>query len=146
MYRIKEGAFLGPAVPCMATMGVNTHAINIGSHEVTTFDIGGSEKLRCIWRHYYPEVDAVVFVVDAADREGIAQAKEWLHAMMRDMRQPVKTAQGWQTSIASMLLVLANKQDLPGAMGVEVRGRWRRQEGWGGGEREVEETGAMGWR
>merc|ERR1711953_120031 len=83
----------------------------------TMFDVGGQDKIRPLWRHYYKDTDAVIFVVDSNDRERIDNesgmyesmtASEELHSMLQDneLRDAV-------------LLVLANKQDLPQAMSVD---------------------------
>merc|ERR1712113_1381914 len=67
-------------------------------------------------RHYYKDTDAVIFVVDSNDRERIDNesgmyesmpASEELHSMLQD--DELRNA---------VLLVLANKQDLPNAMSV----------------------------
>ena len=31
--------------------------------------VGGQDRLRKLWRHYYKDNDALIFVIDAADRE-----------------------------------------------------------------------------
>ena len=70
------------------------------------WDVGGQDRIRPLWRHYYQNADAVIYVVDSNDRERIGEAKDELHKMMSDdhLRNAV-------------LLVLANKQDLPHSVG-----------------------------
>lgn len=60
-----------------------------------------------MWRHYYNGAKGVIFVVDSNDKNPrrIESAKEVLHSMLQD--------DGLRDAA---LLVLANKQDLPGAM------------------------------
>jgi ADP-ribosylation factor protein 1 len=48
---------------------------------------------------------AIIFVVDSSDRERIAEAKEELRILMND-----------EQLLDALLLVFANKRDLPGAM------------------------------
>jgi hypothetical protein len=38
--------------------------------------------LRDIWKHYYESVDAVIFVIDAANKARIADAKEEFYKML----------------------------------------------------------------
>jgi GTPase SAR1 family protein len=61
--------------------------------------------IRRLWRYYYQGTDAIIFVVDAVDKGRIAQAMEELHGVLSD-----------DLLQNSKLLVLANKQDLLGAM------------------------------
>ena len=74
-------------------------------------DVGGQDKIRPLWRHYYQNTDAIIFVVDSNDRErvdrGDGSAAEELAKMLREDELRDAT-----------LLVLANKQDLPNAMSV----------------------------
>ena len=60
---------------------------------------------RPSWRYYYDDTDAIIYVVDSADRERIDLAADELHLMLRE-----------EQLLNSVLLVFANKQDLPGAM------------------------------
>jgi ADP-ribosylation factor 6 len=56
-----------------------------------------------LWRHYYTGSEGLIFVVDSADRDRIDEARQELHRIIgdREMRN-------------ALLLVFANKQDLPG--------------------------------
>jgi ADP-ribosylation factor protein 1 len=69
------------------------------------WDVGGQDKIRPLWRHYYANTNAVIFVVDSNDRERIGEARDELHKMLSDdqLRDCI-------------LLTFANKQDLPNAM------------------------------
>merc|ERR1712151_516667 len=68
-------------------------------------DVGGQDKIRRLWRHYYQGTQGLIFVVDSNDRVRVEDAREELMKMLNDdeMRDAV-------------LLVFANKQDLPNAM------------------------------
>ena len=66
-------------------------------------DVGGQDKIRPLWRHYYTGTQGLVFVIDSQDRDRIDEARQELHRILgdREMRD-------------CLLLVFANKQDLPG--------------------------------
>ena len=40
----------------------------------TVWDVGGQEKLRPLWRHYFNNTDGLIYVVDSCDRERVMKA------------------------------------------------------------------------
>lgn len=68
------------------------------------WDVGGQEKLRPLWKSYTRCTDGIVFVLDSVDIERMEEAKMEL---IRTVKAP--------ENISVPILVLANKQDLPGA-------------------------------
>ena len=68
---------------------------NISFH---VWDVGGQDKIRQLWRHYYTNTQGLIFVVDSNDRDRIDDAKEELHKMIND--EELKDA---------VILVYANK-------------------------------------
>lgn len=64
--------------------------------------MGGQDKIRPLWRHYYTGTQGLIFVVDCADRDRIDEARQELHRIIndREMRDAI-------------ILIFANKQDLP---------------------------------
>jgi len=107
LYKLK----LGELVTTIPTIGFNVETVQYKNLKFTIWDVGGQDKIRPLWRHYYQNTDAIIFVVDSNDRErvdrGDGNAAEELSKMLREdeLRDAV-------------LLVLANKQDLPNAMSV----------------------------
>lgn len=71
------------------------------------WDLGGQTTIRPYWRCYYANTDAIIYVVDSADADRLSLSKAELVAMLEE--EEIKH---------SALLVLANKQDLPGALQV----------------------------
>ncbi|CAI0434659.1 unnamed protein product [Linum tenue] len=69
------------------------------------WDVGGQDKIRPLWRHYFQNTQGLIFVVDSNDRDRVVEARDELHRMLNEdeLRDAV-------------LLVFANKQDLPNAM------------------------------
>lgn len=74
-------------------------------------DVGGQDKIRPLWRHYYTGTQGLIFVVDCADRDRIDEAKQELHRIIND--REMKDA---------IILIFANKQDLPDGECVSKRG------------------------
>ena len=85
-----------------------TNSPLIFSAQFQVWDLGGQTSIRPYWRCYYPNTDAIVFVVDSADTERMPVAKGELAAMLEE--EDLKDA---------ILLVFANKQDQKGAMNAE---------------------------
>ena len=63
--------------------------------------MGGQDKIRPLWRHYYVGTQALIFVVDAADRDRIDEARQELHRIINDREM-----------LDAIILIYANKQDL----------------------------------
>ena len=83
----------------------NVETVQHKNVDFTVWDVGGQDKIRRLWHHYYLGTNAVIFVVDSNDRERVEEAREELNQVMAaDELRDAK------------LLVLANKQDLPHAM------------------------------
>lgn len=62
---------------------------------------------RPYWRCYYSNTDAIIYVVDSADRDRIGISKDELLYMLRE-----------EELAGAILVVLANKQDMEGCMSV----------------------------
>mmetsp|Transcript_79386 Transcript_79386/g.224721 ORF Transcript_79386/g.224721 Transcript_79386/m.224721 type:complete len:210 (-) Transcript_79386:197-826(-) len=101
LYRLK----LGTMVTTVPTVGFNVEKLEYKNLIFRVWDLGGQTRTRKIWEHYYQATDALIFVVDSSDRDRIEEANEELLKMLH--REEMRDA---------VLLVLANKQDLPDAM------------------------------
>lgn len=73
----------------------------------TVWDVGGQDKIRPLWRHYFANTQGLIYVVDSNDRDRISEAREELAKMV-----------GEEELRNATVLVFANKQDLPNAMPV----------------------------
>lgn len=71
----------------------------------SVWDVGGQDKIRPLWRHYFQNTQGLIFVIDSNDRERIVEAEQELQNMLRE--DELRDA---------ILLIFANKQDLPNAM------------------------------
>ncbi|XP_054575091.1 ADP-ribosylation factor 3 isoform X4 [Eptesicus fuscus] len=101
LYKLK----LGEIVTTIPTIGFNVETVEYKNISFTVWDVGGQDKIRPLWRHYFQNTQGLIFVVDSNDRERVNEAREELMRMLAEdeLRDAV-------------LLVFANKQDLPNAM------------------------------
>ena len=101
LYKLK----LGEVVNTIPTIGFNVETVEYKNISFHVWDVGGQDKIRLLWRHYYTNTQGLIYVVDSNDRERIEENREELHKMLAE--EELRDA---------VLLVFANKQDLPGAL------------------------------
>jgi len=114
LYKLK----LGEVVTTIPTIGFNVETVEYKSINFTVWDVGGQDKIRPLWRHYYQNTNGIIFVVDSADGDRMKSngqetgAADELNKLLQEdeLRDAV-------------LLVFANKQDLPGACPVDAVSR-----------------------
>ena len=130
LYKLK----IGEVVTTIPTIGFNVENVEYKNLKFTVWDVGGQQSIRQLWKHYYSNTDGIIFVIDANDTKRIRgnehcgiyyyvysanlrifvvininnlnwyTAKEELHRLMSEVELE-----------NCILLVLANKQDLPNA-------------------------------
>ncbi|KAL1342882.1 hypothetical protein HN51_029355 [Arachis hypogaea] len=103
LYKLK----LGDTVRTIPTIGFNVESVEYKNASFTIWDVGGQQKIRPLWRHYFQNTIGLIFVVDSSDRHRIIEARNELHNILTD--HELRNA---------ILLVFANKQDLSTAMSV----------------------------
>ncbi|KAJ8380584.1 hypothetical protein SKAU_G00013630 [Synaphobranchus kaupii] len=87
------------------TVGFSAVDLKRGHYDVSIFDLGGGERIRDIWKHYFSESHGVIFVVDSSDVQRMEETKDTLSKVLRHPRITGKP-----------VLLLANKQDRDGAL------------------------------
>lgn len=96
---------LGEYVLTIPTLGFNVENVEYANVKFQIWDVGGQDKLRRLWKHYYKDTSSIIFVVDSYDVKRLDKAKEELHRMIEHpLLANVK------------ILIFANKQDISGAL------------------------------
>ena len=94
LYKMK----LGEVVNTIPTIGFNVETVDYKNISFNVWDVGGQDKIRLLWKHYYTNTQGLIFVVDSNDRERIGEARDELQKML-----------GEEELRDAVLLVYANK-------------------------------------
>ncbi|CAF1019023.1 unnamed protein product, partial [Adineta ricciae] len=101
LYRLK----LGELVQTIPTIGFNVETIEYNATVLTLWDVGGCDKIRPLIRHYFQNIQVIIFTIDANDRERIEQAQVELTRILSA-----------EELLGVPILFYLNKSDLPNAI------------------------------
>lgn len=101
LYKLK----LDQPVNAIPTVGFNVETVTYKNVKFGIWDVGGQDKIRPLWRHYYTGTQGLIFVIDSSDRDRVEEARQELYKIAMD---------GGMSEVP--MLILANKQDMPNAM------------------------------
>eukprot|EP01130_Rhizamoeba_saxonica_P008717 TRINITY_DN3521_c0_g1_i2.p1 TRINITY_DN3521_c0_g1~~TRINITY_DN3521_c0_g1_i2.p1 ORF type:complete len:187 (+),score=26.08 TRINITY_DN3521_c0_g1_i2:68-628(+) len=101
LYKMK----LGELIHSPPTIGFNCEKVIYNKMDFTMWDIGGQDRIRKLWKHYYEGTDSLIFVIDCNDVERLPEASLELQKLLSEPQ--LRDA---------AVLVFANKQDLPNAV------------------------------
>ena len=80
-------------------IGFNVETVTYKNIKFQVWDLGGQTGIRPYWRCYYPNTQAIIYVVDSSDTERIGTSAAEFHAILGE--DELKEA---------LILVYANKQ------------------------------------
>ncbi|KAI5418357.1 ADP-ribosylation factor-like protein 2 [Lathyrus oleraceus] len=87
------------------TLGFNIKTIAYQKYTLNIWDVGGQKTIRSYWRNYFEQTDGLVWVVDSSDLRRLDDCKMELDNLLKEERLS-----------GASLLILANKQDIKGAL------------------------------
>jgi ADP-ribosylation factor related protein 1 len=90
------------------TIGLNIGKMDVSRCKCLFWDLGGQISMRSIWEKYYKEAHGLIFVVDSADPGRFEEA-----------RLAFETVRAHEELRDVPVVLIANKIDLPGAVGKE---------------------------
>ncbi|XP_038617967.1 ADP-ribosylation factor-like protein 11 [Tachyglossus aculeatus] len=110
LYKLKSNQL----VKTSPTVGFNVEALEIpGQLSLTLWDIGGQDQLRCRWKDYLEGTDSLLYVLDSTDPDRLSDALAELEKVLNDANM-----------VGVPFVVLANKQEVPGALSLlEIKSR-----------------------
>ncbi|CAF4257569.1 unnamed protein product [Adineta steineri] len=102
LYKVK----LNETVQTIPTIGFNVETVTPAPGiTFTVWDIGGQDKIRPLYRHYFEKTDGLLFVVDSSDQDRLKEARDELFGIVT------------HESMSSVpFVIIANKSDLPTAI------------------------------
>lgn len=101
---------LGDIVTTTPTLGFIVETLEYKNISFTAWDLGGEDKVRALWRHYYHNIQGIIFVLDSSDHSRVDEARDELHRILNE--DELKDA---------VLLLYANKCEVMGKMhGIEI--------------------------
>ncbi|KAK4392641.1 ADP-ribosylation factor 1, partial [Sesamum angolense] len=135
LYRLQ----MGEVVSTIPTIGFNVETMQYNNIKFQVWDLGGQTSIRPYWRCYFPNTQAIIYVVDSSDTDRLVIAKEEFHAIFGGKQEnrfdysmePEYDCSGEGSgklcSVSlflyaeeelkgAVVLLFANKQDLPGAL------------------------------
>ena len=102
LYRLS----IGQLVKTTPTIGSNVEEISYNNIKLQAWDLGGQESSRSMWEVYYTNTDAIIYVIDTSD-ETYDDSKTQFYKLLKN-----------DTLKNAIILIYANKQDLPEAKSV----------------------------
>jgi ADP-ribosylation factor-like protein 2 len=87
------------------TTGFNIQTLELAGYNLNLWDVGGQKSIRAYWRNYFEQTDGVLWVVDSTDVRRLEQCRAELEQLLQSERLA-----------GASLLILANKQDVAGAL------------------------------
>ena len=102
LYKVK----LNENVSTIPTIGFNVETVSpCRGVSFTVWDVGGQEKLRGLWQHYFSNSHGLIYVIDSCDRDRLVESAHELHSICEhDAMRGVP------------VVIIANKQDMPAAL------------------------------
>ncbi|KAG6424259.1 hypothetical protein SASPL_114674 [Salvia splendens] len=78
LYRLQ----MGEVVSTIPTIGFNVETVQYNNIKFQVWDLGGQTSIRPYWRCYFPNTQAIIYVVDSSDTDRLVIAKEEFHAIL----------------------------------------------------------------
>lgn len=104
LFKLKQNEF----IQTIPTIGFNVETVEYKNMKFTIWDVGGQHKIRPLWKHYYFNTQAVIFVIDSSNKDRLMEAQNELAKLVqeKELRE-------------ASLLIFVNKQDIHPCVTIE---------------------------
>lgn len=104
LFKLKQNEF----IQTIPTIGFNVETVEYKNMKFTIWDVGGQHKIRPLWKHYYFNTQAVIFVIDSSNKDRLSEAQNELAKLVqeKELRE-------------ASLLIFVNKQDIQPCISIE---------------------------
>ena len=96
---------IGKIITIMPTIGFVIEELNYKGLSFTSWNLCGADRIRELWKKYYKNINVLMFVIDSNDKERFDDSVDELEFMLK--QEELKNC---------AILIIANKQDLSGAL------------------------------
>ena len=76
------------AVSPIPTIGFNHEVFQHGAYDVAMWEVGGGDRIRALWKHYFNDLDVLCFTIDSSDTARFAEAIDELHRVLQEPDLP----------------------------------------------------------
>ena len=90
------------------TIHPHSEELKIGNIILNTYDLGGHLTARLIWKDYFPNVNAILFLIDSVDTKRFNEVKTELEKILKSPEL-----------INIPIALLGNKIDMSGAVSID---------------------------
>jgi small GTP-binding protein len=97
LYKLK----IADVLTTIPTIGFNIEEIRYKKLCMKVWDVGGQDRIRLLWHHYFEQASALIFVVDSSDERRLKEARDELHNILKTKEMSNKP-----------VLIYNNKSDL----------------------------------
>ena len=104
LYQLKLGGF----VYTSPTIGFNVEKVKANNASLLIWDVGGSDKIRVLWKHYFRNNNGLIFVINTGDYYRFEEARKELYKILDSEEMD-----------GVPLLILANKSDLANTKSID---------------------------
>tara|TARA_Y100000996_G_scaffold103736_3_gene75891 strand:- start:34065 stop:34604 length:540 start_codon:yes stop_codon:yes gene_type:complete len=71
LYKLKSNMELNNHIP---TIGFNVETLKYKNLNITVWDVGGQDKIRKLWLHYFTNTNYIIYIIDGSDRDRIDES------------------------------------------------------------------------
>ena len=96
---------IGKIITIMPTIGFVIEELNYKGLNFISWDLCGADRIREGWKKYYKNINVLIFVIDSNDKDRFDDSVDELEFMLK--QEELKNC---------AILIIANKQDLSGAL------------------------------